>query len=205
MTEHHSQHSKLDAERRDLLDKAAKLKTQMRQLQVRENIDNSGAWPDYFALHWEIVPDDKWRELRQRINNSTQLWKNMKLFKEYREYWDGLRKPWNPVGMSKEKQIFIAHPVFSDRCNKMPRNPSILLWAMFILWKPVSQTEVAKAVKANQNQIAQAYKWLITNGVIEQCGLSEDGKRKLFRVKNRLFIDWYCTHCMPSGSLYEMT
>ncbi len=79
---------------------------------------------------------------------------------------------------------------YRRRMDDLPPNAAGLLDALIRGGEPKSQTELADYVGARQNQIADAFSYLLTSRLLAEHR-ERDGHRSLYRVRDRLFVHFY--------------
>ena len=88
---------------------------------------------------------------------------------------------------------------YRAQLKAMPENSMLLFDALVRGGEPASQTQVAERVQARQNDIARAFAWLHDAGhLVSQRHTGE--KETLYRVTDRLFVQWYRMRYLEPGS-----
>jgi tetratricopeptide (TPR) repeat protein len=79
---------------------------------------------------------------------------------------------------------------YRRRLDDLPANAAGLLDALIRTGEPCSQTELAERVGAQQNQIADAFSYLVDARLLS-AARERDGRGTLYRVRDRLFVHFY--------------
>jgi hypothetical protein len=87
---------------------------------------------------------------------------------------------------------------YRRRLDDLPGAAAGLLDALIRLGEPCSQTELAERVNQTQNRIADAFRHL-TEGRILTAEREIGGPRRLYRVRDRLFVHFYRRRYAGSG------
>ncbi len=80
---------------------------------------------------------------------------------------------------------------YLDLLSRIPANSRKLFDALLRGGEPCSQSAVAERVRANQSQTSRAFAWLRDHGYIHQETKIRGQKEKLYRVNDRVMVQFY--------------
>ncbi len=84
----------------------------------------------------------------------------------------------------------ILSPYYLDKIYRMPDNSKKLFHTLALSNENISQSELADLVGANQNDISQAFKWLLINNYVVGDKIKQE-KFYRYRIADRIFVLFY--------------